>query len=80
MPETEMTTYRNADGSLIDGEFGWVGELDFWDEADLDEPTEVVKQVWICQSTETIRLLPTGWCDTHALCCYGEHDEDGEPL
>jgi hypothetical protein len=49
-----MTTYRRADGELIAGEYGWVGELE-WFEMD-DEPTEYIEEVWILQSSRSIMV------------------------
>ena len=49
-----MTTYRRADGGLIADEYGWVGELD-WFEMD-DEPTEYIEEVWTLQSSRSIMV------------------------
>ena len=47
-----MTTYKRVDGELICGEFGFVGELEWFE--DDDEPTELIKEVWIRQSIENV--------------------------
>ena len=78
--EQRMTTYRNADGEPVAGEYEWVTEMDWWEESDIDQPCDVLKQEWVCQSTEVIHLTPTGWCEKHERCCWDEHDEKGGPL
>lgn len=47
-----MTTYKRYDGELIAGEYGWVADVEFFE--DDDEPTKVVKEVWKLQSTEVV--------------------------
>ena len=49
-----MTTYCLANGELIDGEFSFVTTDDFF--GDVDDRTEIVKQVWVLQSEEHIVL------------------------
>lgn len=55
---TRITTYKQADDGLVWGEFGWVTDLEFFDDHDGD-PIELVKEVWVRESIETITHHPT---------------------
>jgi hypothetical protein len=56
-PET-FTTYKMADGDLIYGEFGWVEHTEFFDDA--DEPTPLIKEVWVLQERTPYTHHPHG--------------------
>lgn len=47
-----MTTYKRYDGEMVAGEYGWVADIEFFE--DDDEPTKVVKEVWTLQSEEVL--------------------------
>jgi len=55
-PKT-MTTYKHADGELVDGEYGWVADLDGY-EADALVPVDWVRETWQLVSTETVTTFP----------------------
>ncbi len=57
--QTTMTTYKRADGDLICGEFGWVADIEYFD--DDDEPTELVEEVWVRQSVRTFTKRPSNY-------------------
>ena len=61
------TTYEMADSSDIYGEYGYVEQLEFFEGA--TEPVDLIKKVWVLQSSEPYQLIPTGW----------EPPEDEEP-
>jgi hypothetical protein len=70
MAETKMTTYKRADGELICGEYGWIGELDHLDDDEM--PVELVEEVWVLAATRTFWQFPT-----RLYGCYIEDcDED----
>lgn len=60
------TTYKIADGSLVWGEYEWVGELQFFEE--VDEPVTLLKETWVCVSREQIVVGPKPGCPN----CGGE--------
>ena len=70
-----MTTYKMADASMVNEEFGWVTDLEYFE--DEEEPTEVIEEVWVLKSSRTITVGPqcsecgdpaTHWglCEKHA--------------
>lgn len=65
-----MTTYKRADRDLIYGEYGWVTDLDYFDDA--DDPIELVEEVWERRSTRRIVKLP------NAYSCAVEDEEPCE--
>ena len=75
MTDERMTTYRRADGELID-EFGWVTDLGPYE---WDEPTEFVVEVWERVSVRTITLPTCSQCErpaTHWGLCEPHARED----
>ena len=40
----DLTTYKRADGEMIADEFGWVADIDYFE--DLDEPIKLVREDW----------------------------------
>lgn len=52
------TTYRMANGEPIWGDYAWVDSPEFFD--DLDEPIEVVKEVWVLQNSDVV-TFGTQW-------------------
>jgi hypothetical protein len=56
-----LVTYKQADGGLIFGEFSFVTELEFFDDA--DKPIEVVKETWQRVAVETFTVKPPWWSD-----------------
>jgi hypothetical protein len=68
-----MTTYKRADGELI-GEYGWVTDLDWFDNDDgIWEPIELVEEVWWRESTRSLTYTPPGWTPHE-----DDEDEDDE--
>ncbi len=51
-----MTTYHRVDGEFINGDFGWVTDLDWFD--DLDGPIELVRTTWRCEAQAHVRRSP----------------------
>lgn len=51
-----LTTYRRADGVSI-GDYDWVVHTEFFD--DLDEPIEVIEEIWLLTKSETIMFGET---------------------
>lgn len=64
------TMYRRKDGQPIADMYGWVDDLEFFDD-DYDRHTsvELIKEVWVLQTSEEIIYPPP---------CVHEWDEDGE--
>jgi hypothetical protein len=65
----ELTTYKRADGEPI-GDFSWVSDIEYFE--DLDEPVEVIKQVW------GLRTEQQFWVGNDCLIC-GHPVEDFDP-
>lgn len=59
-----MTTYRRADGELIGGDYGWVVDLEaFDDEAAEAWRLEVIEEKWVLAERRTVVLGQTErWC------------------
>lgn len=53
------TTYRMEDDSLIWGDYAFVENSEFFE--GVTEPTKVVKETWILQSSEVVVFEPTYW-------------------
>ena len=70
-----MTTYKRADGELIAGEFGWVGQIDYFDHD--DDATELVREVWVRESVKTIVLHPI---PCFCSMCSPDDDDDVEQV
>lgn len=69
----EMTTYRRVDGEGIWGEFGWVTDLEFFE--DCDEPLKVLEEVWELRSTRTF------WVGNKCPVCHETVDDyDGSDI
>lgn len=62
-----MTTYRRADGGDVIDEYAFVTGLE-WFEND-DEPTELIKEVWVLQEESTVVVPDPG-------CCTFDVDDD----
>src|SRR5688500_2079982 len=77
-PEPSFTTtYRRADGDLIQGDYGWVAHIEFFE--DLDAPVDIVKETWERTSVETITLKPAWWVADPCDNCgesIAEHPDD----
>lgn len=78
--EVTMTTYRRADGELIYGEYGWVADIEYFDDQRLDmEGVKIVREVWARTEVEEIHLHPDECfvCDRpwHGETCDEEPDE-----
>jgi len=76
-----MTTYRRADGELVGGDYGWVADLEWFEEDEWGlEGVKVVKEVWTLTVTEEIHLHPEEcWsCEKpwHAETCNEEPEEN----
>jgi hypothetical protein len=56
-----FVTYKQADGQPVDGEYAWVTDLEYF--ADVDQPTDVVKETWTLVSRETLTVKPPFWDD-----------------
>ena len=67
--ETTLTTYSLADGELIFGEYSFVTTDDFFD--DIDEPTEIIKQVWVLRSEERLLRPLCGQCGNSQAVYWG---------
>lgn len=52
-----MTTYKHPDKELIYDEFGWVTDLEYFE--DTWRPVDLVKEVWIRESVEDFTYFPT---------------------
>lgn len=66
-----MTTYKNADGSHVAGEYAYVTDMAWWEEDDWIVPTEVIRQEWVQTEAERFWFLPP---------IFGECEiEDAEP-
>lgn len=79
MDKTTMTTYRRADGELIYGEFSFVCDTEFFEDA--DETTEYVEEVWELKAARTFTLPLCTQCDrpaTHWGLCE-KHAEEDDP-
>ena len=61
--DVRLVTYKMADGDLVNDEFGWVTDTDFFD--DVDEPIDLVKEVWVRVSVEDYTHHPSVcYCST----------------
>jgi len=60
-------TYKRADGEMICGEYGWVADLDYFDDVYggwSGDYLEVVEETWQLVETRTIKLGSLNrWCD-----------------
>lgn len=77
-PPVVMTTYKRADGEDVWGEYGWVVNLEFFeDEAADHEGVKIVREVWTRTEVEEIHLHPDECC----VCEKPWHGEtcDEEP-
>lgn len=59
--KNNLTTYRRADGEPIWGEYDFVVNEEFLEE--VDEPLDVIKEVWQLSSSEVITFRPTWEAD-----------------
>lgn len=71
-----MTTYKMADGTEVFGEFSWVDGPEWFD--DSEEPTEVIKEVWVLESTETVTFGPVVCSACDGVGFLGNHDAASE--
>jgi len=69
MADVTMTTYKQADGEPVGGEYSFVTDLDHFDEC--WRPVEVVEQVWVQAATRTFWQFP--------VTVYSCEIEDQEP-
>lgn len=75
-----MTTFKRADGEMIYGEYGWVADLEYFEEERYDQTgVKIVKEVWVRTEVEEIHLHPPECysCEKpwHGEVCYEEPDE-----
>lgn len=69
-----MDTYEMADGSLVSGEYRFVGDPDFFTDYDeFYEPVKVLHKVWRLVSSEELMLGPDPWHDD-------DDEEDEQPV
>lgn len=72
MSAERMTTYKRADGELISGEYGWVGDIEYFDDDEHYTPVEIVEEVWERTASRTFwRFPPLYTCEADDDC-----DED----
>jgi hypothetical protein len=64
------TTYKRADGEMVNDEYGWVTDTDFFD--DIEEPLELIREEWTRTAVERQWVLPALYACTAGLDC----DED----
>ncbi|HVL39906.1 MAG TPA: ead/Ea22-like family protein [Fimbriimonadaceae bacterium] len=60
-PRGDMTTYRMPDRSLVLDEFSYVGDLDFFDDACVTRPLDLVRETWRLVASEPVTYTPPGW-------------------
>jgi hypothetical protein len=48
-------TYKRADKELIQGEFGWVADTEFFDD-DAGDYLEIIEETWQLLETRTLKL------------------------
>lgn len=71
MSDETWTTYKMADGSDVWGEYGFVTELDWFE--DCDDPTEIAEEAWRLVTRRKGTVYPqTQLCDD----CAGEGEDD----
>lgn len=63
-------TYRHADGEAVGNEFGWVTDLDYFD--DYYDPVELIEESWVRMKVRRFWHLPATLYDCDLLDC----DED----
>lgn len=75
------TTYHRKDGEPIDGMYGWVSDLEFFDDTYTQyDPIELVKEVWVLQSREEITYpapCEHVWEDDECVECGAEREAAG---
>lgn len=59
-----MTTYRMADGSTVYDDYEFVTGPEWFE--DCDDPTEVIKEVWRLESSQTLTFGPAPLTDEDA--------------
>ena len=69
------TTYRNADGEPVVGEYSFVDGTEWWE--DDDQLSDVVKEVWVLASAETLHLPENLVQSAEGPCIYCDEDRDG---
>lgn len=69
-------TYKRVDLEQISDEWGWVTDLEFFE--DDEDPVELIEEVWVRQSVRTFWHLPTEMydCAIDRLDASIECDED----
>lgn len=60
-------TFKLADGELVYGEFGWVTDLDFFD--DIDEPIELIEERWQRTYERRRWVVPSALYDCYLADC-----------
>lgn len=48
----EMTTYKRADKELIADEYGWVADIEYFE--DIEDPLELVEERWALVSRRSV--------------------------
>lgn len=74
----EMTTYKRADGELILDEFGWVADIEYFD--DDDEPTQLIEERWQLVSTRKMWAGGTNCWQCHDHVDLPEDYKNGPVL
>jgi hypothetical protein len=59
-------TYKPADDSLVYGEYSFMTTDDTWTNGELDEPVDVIHEVWECVQREQITYKPDWWDESRA--------------
>ena len=65
MADVTMTTYKRADDELVYGEYGWVTDLEYFEEERYDQAgVKIIKEAWVRTEVEEIHLHPDDcwWC------------------
>jgi hypothetical protein len=70
-PKPSFTkTYRQADGEAVADEYGWVTDLDYFD--DDEYPVELIEETWERTTVRRFWHVPT----TLYTCQFGNCEED----
>lgn len=72
---SQEVRYRMADGSLVAGEFAYVGELEFFD--DDWEPTDLIRETIEVVDSERVTYRPRA-CTMLCSQCGGDEELHGE--
>lgn len=67
----EVIVYSRKDGELIDDQYAWVGDVEYFDDGDYWGPVQLVKRTMVILEEADVTWYPSHW-DENCSSCDGE--------